>query len=217
MSDLPRRSPVFPLRGAILLPRVSLPLNIFEPRYLEMIDAALGGNRMICMVQPKAIPEGVDSPGNDAPLRAIGCLGRITSFTETDDGRYLITLTGISRCDLFDEEVTDRRFRICRISCEAYGDDLVTDQGNDDVDRDRLIEALRSYLDAKNLKADWHAINRASNEFLINTLSMISPYDPEEKQALLEARDLKARAEALIALSEMHLADRDDGSSSTLQ
>jgi uncharacterized protein len=208
---------VFPLRGAILLPRMTLPLNIFEPRYIEMVDHALAGNRIICMVQPKTEPDGDESPANTTPLRAVGCIGRITSFAETDDGRYLITLTGISRCDILAEEVTDQPFRICRVSCEAFAEDLIEDAGDDDVDRDRLIEALKSYLVAKELKADWQAINRSTNEFLINTLSMISPYDAEEKQALLEAKSLRARAEALIALSEMQLAERDDGSSTTLQ
>jgi uncharacterized protein len=182
-----------------------------------MIDAALAGNRTIVMVQPKSPPEGVESPANDHALRAIGCIGKITAFSETDDGRYMITLNGLCRCEILAEEVTDRPFRICRISCESFADDLVEDAGDSEVDRDRLIDALKTYLDAKSMKADWQSIHRASNEFLINTLSMISPYDPEEKQALLEAKDLKARAEALIALSEMHLADRDDGSSSTLQ
>jgi uncharacterized protein len=216
VSDLPRRSAVFPLRGGILLPRATLPLNIFEPRYIEMVDAALAGTRTIVMVQPKSDEDGDESPSGPAPLRTVGCLGRITSFSETDDGRYLITLTGIARCEILAEEVTDRRFRICRISSEAYGADLVQDDGSDVVDRDRLIEALKTYLEAKSLKADWQAIHRATTEFLVNTLSMISPYDPEEKQALLEAPDLKSRAEALIALSEMYLATRDDGSS-TLQ
>lgn len=217
-DDLPRQIPVFPLRGAILLPRIPLPLNIFEPRYLTMIDEALAGDRVIGIIQPKLVQDEVESPvDNTAPLRAMGGAGRITSYVETDDGRYLITLTGISRFEVESEAGSGRPYRICRVSYERFADDLVPGTGEDDVDRPHLLKALKAYLDANNMRADWQAINRSSNELLVNTLSMSSPYGPEEKQALLEAKDLKTRAEVLVALAEMDLATRGDGSGSAVQ
>ena len=219
-SELPTTIPVFPLQRAILLPRVAMPLNIFEPRYLEMVDAALSGKRLIGMVQPKRCTdeEEVESPAdNDAELRRYGCVGRLTAFSETDDGRYLITLTGIARFEIRDELKSDLAYRQCRISFDRYINDFHRGHGEDEVDRVHLLKVLRSYLEANELKADWQAINRSSNEFLVNTLSMISPYGPEEKQALLEAPDLRSRAEVLVALAEIELAKRDDGTGSTLQ
>ena len=195
-SDVPVRIPVFPLVGAVLLPRASMPLNIFEARYLEMIDAALSGDRVIGMIQPKR-PGDEDEPdspeGKTAELRQVGCAGRLTSFSETDDGRYLITLTGIARFEIVKELQTPKPYRQCEVSYGRFGDDLFRGHGEEEVDRVHLLKVLRTYLEANNLKADWQAINRSTNEFLVNTLSMISPYGAEEKQALLEAKDLVAR------------------------
>ena len=220
-SDLPDRMPIFPLQRAILLPRVAMPLNIFEPRYLEMIDAALSGSRLIGMVQPRRAvgdSEEVESPKDKAAeLRIIGCAGRLTSFSETGDGRYLITLTGVARFEVKEEIAGDMPYRRARVSYDRFLCDFQRGQGEDDVDRVHLLKVLRAYLEANNLKADWQAINRSSNEFLVNTLSMISPYGPEEKQALLEAADLRTRAEVLVALAEIELAKRDDGTGSTMQ
>lgn len=230
-SDLPGRLPMFPLRGVILLPRATLPLNIFEPRYLEMINDALAGDRMIGVLQPSPSrgpgqapgqamdddDEDTSPPGKAVPLRRIGCAGRITAFQETDDDRIILTLTGISRFEIVSEEPTPKPYRICRLRFEAFASDLVANHGDDAVDRETLLRVLKSYLEANALRADWKAINRAGNEFLVNTLSVISPYGPEEKQALLEAANLKTRAEVLVALAEMELASRDDGSGSALQ
>jgi len=210
--------PVFPLAGVILLPRSTLPLNVFEPRYLEMVDDALAGNRIIGIIQPKGSDSGGESPlGKSVALREVGALGRITTYSESDDGRYLISLTGIVRLQIIAEQASDKPYRLCQVDVERFAADLDRREGEDDVDRERLLTVLQSYLKAHDLTADWDSIARSSNELLVNTLSVISPYGPEEKQALLEAPDLKARAEVLVALAEMDLASRDDGSGTSVQ
>jgi uncharacterized protein len=217
-SDLPNVLPVFPLRGAILLPRASLTLNVFEPRYLALVDHALAGTRLIGVVQPASEAGDGESPqGKIFPLRRVGCAGRITSFTESDDGRVVVALAGVARFRVGRDVDGEEPFRVCQVDFAPYGEDFVSGYGEDDVDRPRLIATLRSYLVANNLNADWERINSASTERLVNTLSILSPYGPEEKQCLLEARDLRARAEALVALAEMELAARDDGSGTSLQ
>jgi uncharacterized protein len=217
-SDLPNVLPVFPLRGAILLPRASLTLNVFEPRYLALVDHALAGTRLIGVVQPSPEAGDGESPqGKIFPLRRVGCAGRITSFTESDDGRVVVALAGVARFRVGRDVDGEEPFRVCQVDFAPYGEDFVSGYGEDDVDRPRLIATLRSYLIANNLNADWERINGASTERLVNTLSILSPYGPEEKQCLLEARDLRARAEALVALAEMELAARDDGSGTSLQ
>jgi len=218
-ADLPPRIPLFPLRGAILLPRATLPLNVFEPRYLEMIDDAMSGDRLIGIVQPMqdADHDEEESPlGRSVALRNVGCVGRVTSYQEVDDGRLVITLTGIARYDILDEAVTDRPYRVASVSYDRFASDLSEGLGEDEVDRTNLLRVLRSYLDANRLEADWAAIQRASSEFLINALCVMCPYGPEEKQALLEAEDLKRRADVLVALAEMELAS-SGSSGSTLQ
>lgn len=216
-SDLPPQIPVFPLRGAILLPRATLPLNVFEPRYLAMVEAAMSGDRVIGVVQPDGGAQEEESPsGKSCELRKVGCAGRITTYQETDDGRFVITLTGVARFDVESEIRSDLPFRTLKVSYDRYANDFQAGYGEDDVDRENLLRVLRSYLEANNLKADWHAILRASNEVLINALSVMSPYGPEEKQALLEAVDLKTRADVLIALAEMELAS-GGASGGTLQ
>lgn len=205
LDDLPSKLPVFPLQGCILLPRSNLPLNIFEPRYLSMVDDALSGDRMIGIVQPLAAEE--ESPASKGhPLRHTGCAGRLTSFSETEDGRSLITLTGICRFDIVDETRTLKPYRICDVSFAPYQTDLVRGHGQEAVDWSRFLAVLRTYLDSRNMTADWQSIERSPTELLINTLSIISPYGPEEKQALLEAPDLKTRSEVLMALAEMEIA-----------
>lgn len=206
-SDLPQQIPVFPLRGAILLPRANLPLNVFEPRYLAMVEAAMSGDRIIGILQPDGGAQDEESPsGKSCGLRSVGCAGRITAYQEMDDGRYIITLTGIARFDVEGEVRSEAPFRIIKVNYTRYANDFEAGYGEIDVDRENLLRVLRSYLDANNLKADWNAILRASNEVLINALSVMSPYGPEEKQALLEAADLRTRADVLIALAEMELA-----------
>jgi len=206
-ADLPPVIPVFPLRGAILLPRATLPLNIFEPRYLAMVEAAMSGSRVIGLLQPDGGSQEEESPsGKNCQLRPVGCVGRITTYQELEDGRYIITLTGVARFKVVNEVSSEAPFRVMKVSYDDFANDFQAGFGENEVDRDRLLHVLRNYLDANNLKADWNAILRASSEVLINALSVMSPYGPEEKQALLEAPDLKSRADVLIALAEMELA-----------
>lgn len=221
-GDLPVSLVVFPLTGALLLPHCDLPLNIFEPRYLNMVDAALRGDRMIGMVQPrfdgKAADHGSGEAG-DPPLCDIGCAGRLTSFRESGDGRYEITLTGVTRFRIESELDKRQGYRVCRISTREFASDLLELEGEDEVDRTALLRALRAYLEANNMETDWESVSRASTGILVNALSMMSPYGPAEKQALLEARDLKTRADTLIAITEMELArdGKTEGGSPTLQ
>ena len=218
-ADLTPRIPIFPLRGAILLPRATLPLNVFEPRYLEMLDDVMSGDRLIGIIQPAAgtATEDEESPLSDSVgLRRVGCVGRVTTYQEVDHARLMITLTGITRYEILDEAVTDVPYRVASVSYDRFVADLNEGLGEDQVDRSNLLRVLRSYLDANKLEADWAAIQRASSEFLINALCVMCPYGPEEKQALLEADDLKRRADVLVALAEMELAS-SGGSGSTLQ
>ncbi len=212
-SDLPSRIPVFPLGGALLLPRTQLPLNIFEPRYLQMIDDALGNNRIIGMIQPDGPAAlNMEKDANAKPsLCKIGCAGRITSFLEADDGRYLITLTGVCRFRVLEELDTLTPYRQCQIDTEEFSFDLKAGAGEDDVSRERLLDILKVYLETRGLGIDWDAIKNAPNENLVNSLSAISPYGPSEKQALLEAKTLEDRNQMLIALTEMALARESDG------
>lgn len=217
-GDLPQVLPVFPLRGAILLPRATLALNVFEPRYLMLVDFALAGDRLVGIVQPAPEAGDSESPtGKNFPLRRVGCAGRITAFSEGDDGRVMLSLTGIARFRLLHDVESDEPFRFCQVSFGEFASDFASGDGEEDVDRPRLLTTLHNYLIANNLTADWDRIDSASNERLVNMLSILSPYGAEEKQALLEARDLKARAEALVALAEMELASRDDGSGTSIQ
>jgi len=214
IADLPPVLPVFPLSGALLLPRTQLPLNIFEPRYIDMIDAALSGNRMIGMVQPCP-----DRPQNDPDkpvLAKIGCAGRLTSFQETGDGRYLITLQGITRFEVLRELDTITAFRQVECDFAPFAMDLKSGGGEDDVDRDGLLRTLRDYLEANNLEADWQSVSEAETEVLVNALCMMCPYGAQEKQALLEAQSLKTRAETLIAITEMDIARSQNGEGGTI-
>lgn len=218
-ADLPPRIPVFPLRGAILLPRATLPLNVFEPRYLSMLEDVMSGSRVIGILQPEGHVDDdeQESPiGTSAGLRKVGCVGRVTSYQELDDGRLIITLTGIMRFTCIDEAESGTPYRIMSVSYDRFAADLTEGLGEEFVDRQNLLRVLKSYLDANGLKTDWSAIQRASNEFLINALSVMCPYGPEEKQALLEAKDLKSRADVLVALAEIELAS-NGSSGSTLQ
>lgn len=216
-ADLPQRLAVFPLRGAILLPRAALPLNVFEPRYLAMLDDVIGSTRMLGIIQPGPDQPEEESPaGNSTNLKRVGCVGRVTSYQELDDGRLMISLTGLCRFDVVAEEPGAAPYRTMRVSYTRFAADLKPGTGEDQVDRQGLLRVLKLYLDEKRLNTDWSAIQRASSEFLVNTLSIISPYGAEEKQALLEASDLKSRAEVLVALAEMELATHG-GSGGTLQ
>jgi Lon protease-like protein len=214
-ADLPDVIPVFPLAGALLLPRGQMPLNIFEPRYLAMIDDALkAGHRLIGMIQPdSAHSDSVDTPH----LYTVGCVGRITQIAESGDGRYLLQLTGVARFRVEDELIAMTPYRQCRVDYMPFIEDFTARKGEDEVDRKSLLEALTGFLKANNLKADWDGIESAPNEALVNALAMMSPYGAAEKQALLEAPDLKTRAELLVAMTEIELAKNAAGGETPLQ
>jgi uncharacterized protein len=212
-SDLPDTLPVFPLAGALLLPRADLPLNIFEPRYLEMFSDAMSGERIIGMIQPRDDSD----DGETSKLMKIGCAGRITSYTETPDGRLLVTLTGVSRFSVTKELSITTPYRQVKANFKPFAVDLVMDKGASEVNRPALMTAFKDYLTANNMSADWTEINAASTEVLVNTLSLLAPYPASEKQALLEAPDLKTRADVLVALTEMALSKTFSGKKHSLQ
>ena len=213
--DLPEVIPVFPLPGALLLPRGQMPLNIFEPRYLAMVDDSLrDGYRMIGMIQPDV----AHAAQSDKPqLFKIGCAGRITQLAESGDGRYLIELTGVARFRVEAELPVKTAYRQCRVTYAPFADDFVARKGENAVDREALLVALRDFIKANKLQADWEGIDQAPNEALVNALSMMSPYGPAEKQALLEAPDLKTRAELLVAITEIELAKKNTEGEPQLQ
>lgn len=211
-ADLPPRIPVFPLRGAILLPRATLALNVFEPRYLAMLDDVMSGGRLIGIAQPKGGESAVESPtGRNVELHKVGCVGRVTTYQEMDDGRLVITLTGITRFETIDEAMTALPYRTMSVSYDRFVQDFSKGLGEEQVDREHLLKVLRAYLDANRMSADWGQILKASSEFLVNALSVMSPYGPAEKQALLEAVDLRTRTEVLVALAEMDMAAQGSG------
>jgi len=212
-ADLPQKLPVFPLPGALLLPRADLPLNIFEPRYLEMISDALSGERMIGIIQPRDDSDTAERP----ELMKVGCAGRITSYAETPDGRMLVTLTGVSRFSIKSELAVATPYRQVVANFKPFAIDLVMDLGASEVNRPALLTAFKDYLTANNMSADWSEINAASTEVLVNTLSLLAPYPASEKQALLEAPDLKTRADVLVALTEMALSKSFSGKRHKLQ
>ena len=214
-GDLAEVIPVFPLSGALLLPRGQLPLNIFEPRYLAMGDDALrDGHRLIGMIQPDIAHSG----NPDRPtLFHIGCAGRITQLSETGDGRYILELTGISRFKVVEELTANTPYRQCRVDYFTFVDDFTARKGEDLVNRGEVLRVLQAYLKANNLKVDWDGIERAPNEALVNALAMMSPYGAPEKQALLEAPNLKERAEILVAVTEMELARKKTSGEPPLQ
>ena len=201
-SDLPQLIPIFPLDGALLLPRGQLPLNIFEPRYLNMIDDAMAGERIIGMIQTRA---GGDK-ANPA-LAAVGCAGRITSYAETSDGRYLLTLTGVCRFRRAAEPNAQTPYRQVRADYAAFETDLdQEDEAGLEAGRGELLAGLKAYLEGRGLEIDWSQAREAPMEALINSLSMALPFEPAEKQALLEALRVEDRRGALVALLQMGAA-----------
>lgn len=198
LDDLPRLLAIFPLSGALLLPRGHLPLNIFEPRYLAMIDWALAGTRIVGMIQPVEAEKEAAKPA----LSAVGCAGRITGYRETEDGRYQVTLTGICRFHVGLELETDTPFRQIEPDFAPFRGDLNFDEDGA-FPRERLLAALKDYLSHRDLKADWQAVTSAPAETLVNALAMMCPFEPAEKQALLEAPGWTERVNTLVALLEM--------------
>ena len=210
LGNLPEILPIFPLPGALLLPRGHLPLHIFEPRYRKMTEAALSGERMIGMVQPRD-PD-VETIGDDGPIYDTGCAGRIISFMEIDDGRFMLTLRGVCRFRIAKELPLQDGFRRVRPDYEPYQQDVAEPAGMA-LDRENLIGSIHRYVHAKGLTADWPAIKEASDEALVVALSMMCPFEPREKQALLECRDLATLAHLLTSLLEMGIRDADGGNS----
>lgn len=200
-SDLPDTIPVFPLPGALMLPRARLPLHIFEPRYLAMIeDCMKTKTRLIGMIQPR------ETPGGEKRLHAIGCAGRLTGFSETEDGRYMITLSGISRFRVREEVQGFAPYRRCLVDWAGFARDLSREDETDPrFDRPAFLDLLGRYLAAMNLSTDWDSLKEADCELLINSLSMLCPFSPEDKQALLEAPSLTTRRETLVTLIEFAL------------
>ncbi len=207
VSDLPRAIPIFPLPGALLLPRGSLPLNIFEPRYVSMIEDALKSDRVIGMIQPDEEAEDVGS----AHCFEIGCAGRIIQFTETDDGRYMITLIGLARYRMIRElPFSDDGYRLIETDYSGFADDLKSFGGTGVIERDTLITNLKQFFRKKQIDADWAAIEKANDETLVTALAMVCPFQPLEKQALLEARDFLDRARTLTTLLQIGSREDDD-------
>jgi uncharacterized protein len=207
LSNLPSSIPVFPLTGALVLPRARLPLNIFEPRYLQMIDDALKtDHRLIGMIQTRDVPTDISDP----PLHKIGCAGRITSFTETDDGRYLISIKGVSRYRILNIQSGFSPYINADVIWSDFERDLGKEEVDESLDRKAFIKLLEAYFEANELQTDWDGLKDAPDEMLINSLSMMCPFGPEERQALLESPCLKTRRETVATLMEFALRSTDD-------
>lgn len=207
-DDLPATLPVFPLPGVLLLPRGKLPLNIFEPRYLDMTRDALATDRLIGMIQPKPTEGGAEAGARC--LYRIGCAGRITQFAETDDGRFLITLTGVCRFSVEEEIASMRGYRRVIADWGPFSGDLCG-EGDADLDRGLLVSRLKQYFDAQGITADWDVIEQTPDHRLVTTLAMVCPFESSEKQALLECDSLKTRASMMLALLDMAVAGTNGG------
>ena len=203
-AELPKSVPVLPLSGALLLPFAHRPLNIFEPRYIEMVDAALRGDRLIGLIQPEDTSE--ESPKGRTALQEIGCLGRLTHFEESGDGRYFIILEGVTRFRLMHELTVLTPYRQCVISADEFAADFTRNHGEEAVDRARFVRMMRDYAEFANFELNWEEIESTGTADLVNFCCMVSPYGAAEKQVLLEAPTLEARAETLIAMTEYEMA-----------
>ena len=200
-KDLPETIAVFPLPGALLLPRARLPLHLFEPRYLAMLDDILKTpDRLIGMLQPYDGPD-----GSGRQLHSIGCAGRLTAFSETEDGRYMVTLSGVSRFRVVHEVEGFTPYRRCKVDWKGFDRDLGAPEKDNMFDRSSFMSALNRFFEDKGLSTDWDSLGEADDELLINSLSMLCPFEPEDKQALLEAPSLSTRRETLTTLIEFSL------------
>ncbi|ODT69449.1 MAG: peptidase S16 [Pelagibacterium sp. SCN 63-23] len=213
-ADLPATVPLFPLSGALLLPFSHRPLNVFEPRYIDLVDAALRGDRLIGLIQPEDSSE--ESPKGNARLQQVGCLGRLTHFEESGDGRYFIILEGVTRFRLAAELEVDTPYRQCAIDAEHFASDFSRHFGEDKVDRARFLKMMRDYAEFANIDLNWEEIEGTGTADLVNFCCMVSPYGAAEKQVLLEAPTLEARAETLIAMTEYEMARGGSGSASPI-
>ncbi len=211
-DDLPAIIPIFPLAGAIFFPRANLPLNIFEPRYLNMIDDAMRGHRVIGMIQPSGAGE------LRPPLYGVGCAGRLTSYGETDDGRMVISLRGIMRFRVAEELTVMTPYRQVRADYGPYTDDLAEIEAGEAearFDREGYLGTLRQYLRAIQVQIDWDWVEKAPVEVLINAFAMLAPLSPQEKQALLEARTLGERTQGALTLMQLQIAESGGGGFAT--
>ncbi|MGV8854641.1 MAG: LON peptidase substrate-binding domain-containing protein [Devosia sp.] len=213
-ADLPKSVPLFPLSGALLLPFSHRPLNVFEPRYIDMVDAALRGDRLIGLIQPEDTSE--ESPRGRDPLQTIGCLGRITHFEESGEGRYFIILEGVVRFRLLHELTVMTPYRQGTVDASGFASDFDHDFGEDAVDRDRFVKLMRDYAEFANIDLNWEEIERTGTADLVNFCCMVGPYGPADKQVLLEALTLEQRAETLIAMTEYEMARGSDGGAAPL-
>ncbi|MBN9333370.1 LON peptidase substrate-binding domain-containing protein [Devosia sp.] len=207
--EVPDVVPIFPLTGALLLPYSHRPLNIFEPRYLAMVDFALSTDRLIGLIQPEDTSE--ESPAGQVPLHKVGCLGRITHFEESGDGRYFIILEGVARFELGEEVERGTPYRLAKISTGTFAADFTRNDGEEAVDRARFVKMMRDYAEFASIDLNWEEIERTGTADLVNFCAMVSPYGPAEKQVLLEARTLNDRAETLIAMTEYEMAGGGKG------
>jgi uncharacterized protein len=208
-ADLPASIPVFPLSGALLLPFSNRPLNIFEPRYVEMVDSALAGDRLIGLIQPEDTSE--ESPRGRAALQKIGTVGRLTHWEENGEGRYFIILEGLTRFELVSELTVMTPFRQAMIDATPFVSDFTRAFGEEEVDRERFLKMMRDYAEFANFELNWDEINKTGTADLVNFGCMVSPYGAKEKQVLLEAGSLRDRAETLIALAEFEMAKGGSG------
>ncbi len=204
-EDLPRVVPIFPLAGALLLPGGQIPLHIFEPRYCDMVRDSATTTRVIGMIQPRDPEDRAEAPR----IYPIGCLGGMTAFRETEDGRYFITLRGICRFSVVEEIETDSLYRQVLASYAKYRGDMQP-SGDPEVDRDRLMPALRDFLESFEVEVDWETLEQVPDESLVRSLAMTCPFEPSEKQALLEAASLGERSRLLTSLIEMAILQRSD-------
>jgi uncharacterized protein len=208
-ADLPQTIPIFPLPGALLLPRARLPLNIFEPRYLAMLEDTFKTNdRLIGMIQPVPVPDG--RQGSDGRLHRIGCAGRVVAMQETEDGRYLITLQGVCRFRLLEVQDGFMPYLRAGVDWASFERDLGAPEADAFFDRPKFLEVLARYFATARLSSDWDSMKEADEELLINSLSILCPFDAEEKQALLEAPTLTNRRETLVTLMEFALRGGGD-------
>ncbi|MBL8597651.1 MULTISPECIES: LON peptidase substrate-binding domain-containing protein [unclassified Devosia] len=208
-AELPASIPLFPLSGALLLPFSHRPLNVFEPRYVEMIDNALAGNRLIGLIQPEDTSE--ESPRGRAPLQKVGTVGRLTHWEENGEGRYFIILEGLARFEVVSELTVLTPFRQATIDATAFASDFNHDFGEEEVDRDRFLKMMKDYAEFANFELNWDEIKKTGTADLVNFGCMVSPYGAREKQMMLEARSLRDRAETLIALAEFEMAKGGTG------
>ncbi len=204
IRDLPDTIPIFPLPGALLLPRARLPLHLFEPRYLQMLeDCMKTPERLIGMIQTRDVPASMATP--EAKLHSIGCAGRLTGFSETEDGRYMITLAGVSRFRMREEVSGFTPYRRARVEWKGFERDQGGSEDDLSFDRPEFMNLLHRFFDALELSTDWDSLKEADTELLINSLSMLCPFSPEDKQALLEAPTLTTRRETMVTLIEFAL------------